>query len=183
MAHILVHYTLLVVIIYYMYYVCETQKMLENVVKRSESGYTREQRYTKVIIIIIIYKNISKTERIACVNVFIFYFLLLLCHMGLHTPSSEDSPPFVEGGYRHARNVSCSKQSPHDYAAHNNIVMQPRCICLRQCVVVTQPKPIKGCVSLLSKSTACVSERTNRFNFCGDIFCIVRRFIFFFFFF
>ena len=44
----------------YMYYVCETQKMLENVVKRSEKmlenvvkrsefGYTREQRYTKVI--------------------------------------------------------------------------------------------------------------------------------------
>ena len=32
----------------YMYYVCETQKMLENV-KRSYFGYTREQRYTKVI--------------------------------------------------------------------------------------------------------------------------------------
>ena len=26
----------------YMYYVCETWKMLENVVKRSEFGYTRE---------------------------------------------------------------------------------------------------------------------------------------------
>ena len=32
-----------------MYYVCETWKMLENVVKRSEFVYTREQRYTKVI--------------------------------------------------------------------------------------------------------------------------------------
>ena len=30
-----------------MYYVCETLKMLENVVKRSKFGYTREQRYTK----------------------------------------------------------------------------------------------------------------------------------------
>ena len=33
----------------YMCYVCETQKMLENVVKCSEFGYTREQRYTKVV--------------------------------------------------------------------------------------------------------------------------------------
>ena len=32
----------------YMYYVCETQKMLENV-KHSEFGYIREQHYTKVI--------------------------------------------------------------------------------------------------------------------------------------
>ena len=32
-----------------MYYVCETWKMLENVAKRSEFVYTREQRYTKVI--------------------------------------------------------------------------------------------------------------------------------------
>ena len=33
----------------YMYYVCETYKMLENVGKRCEFEYTREQRYTKVI--------------------------------------------------------------------------------------------------------------------------------------
>ena len=33
-----------------MYYVCETLKMLENVVKGSEFGYTREQRYTKKVI-------------------------------------------------------------------------------------------------------------------------------------
>ena len=37
-----------------MYYVCETLKMLENVVTGSEFGYTREQRYTKKLSIIII---------------------------------------------------------------------------------------------------------------------------------
>ena len=50
MAHVLflvcVYYTLLVVIVIC---VCETQKMLESVVKRREFVYTREQRYTKVI--------------------------------------------------------------------------------------------------------------------------------------
>ena len=59
MAHILVYYTLLVVIIV-MYYVCEIQKILENIVKRSEFGYTREQRYTKVIYYYY-YQNKKKT--------------------------------------------------------------------------------------------------------------------------
>ena len=45
MAHVLVCYTLLVVIIICIMFV----KKLENVVKHSEFGYTREQRYTKVI--------------------------------------------------------------------------------------------------------------------------------------
>ena len=47
-----------------MYYVCETLKMLENVVKGSEFGYTREQRYTKklsIIIIIIIISIVNQT--------------------------------------------------------------------------------------------------------------------------
>ena len=46
MAH--VYSTLLVVIIICIMFV-KLKKMLENAVKRSEFGYTREQRYTKVI--------------------------------------------------------------------------------------------------------------------------------------
>ena len=52
MAHVLlcvcVYYTLLVVIMICIMLV-KLKKMLENVVKRSEFGYTRELRYTKVI--------------------------------------------------------------------------------------------------------------------------------------
>ena len=48
MAHVLVYYTLLVIICINNY-VCETWKMLENVVKHSEFVSTREQHYTKVI--------------------------------------------------------------------------------------------------------------------------------------
>ena len=47
-----------------MYYVCETWKMLENVVKRSEFVYTREQCYAKVIY----YYYYYKTEDVAVVE-------------------------------------------------------------------------------------------------------------------
>ena len=47
MAHVLVYYTLLVVIIIYIMFV-KLRKMLEDVVKRGEFGYTREWRYTNV---------------------------------------------------------------------------------------------------------------------------------------
>ena len=69
MAHVLVYYTLLVVIIIGIVFV-KLRKMLENVVKRSEFGYTRE------------YKS---------------YLLLLLsqeaCEIGGSIPCATLSPP------------------------------------------------------------------------------------------
>ena len=61
----------------YMYYVCETQKMQENVVKHSEFGYTREQRYTKVIYYYYALPAASPQQAIALYKIYLL--LLLLC--------------------------------------------------------------------------------------------------------
>jgi len=45
------------------------------------------------------------------------------------------------------------RQSPHNYAAHNNISMKPRCSCWCQCVNVTQPKVRRQRVGILGAET------------------------------
>ena len=56
-------------------------------------------------------------------------------HRGSHTPSWEDLSPFLEGACCYARSYHGLRQSPRDSAAHNNILMQPRCSCWCQCLV------------------------------------------------
>ena len=70
-----------------MYYVCETQKMLENVVKRSEFVYTREQRYTKVIYYYYYYAISLQTLRQCYLNIIWTHFVFSVFSRQLSTNS------------------------------------------------------------------------------------------------